>query len=347
MEQALELGRLVQPLLFWYDEHARILPWRKNQDPYRIWVSEIMLQQTRVEAVKPYFDRFMLALPDIQSLAEANETLLLKLWEGLGYYNRVRNLQKAAKIILEKYQGRFPHEFQDILSLPGIGEYTAGAISSISFGYPIPAVDGNVMRVVARILEEYREVTEACFKKEVTEALRGIYPINRCGDFTQALMELGAVICTPAGVPKCEDCPLTFLCKAYKNETQLKLPLKMKKQARKKELKTILILCEEDKVAIRKRQEGGLLGGLWEFPNVEGLLTPQEVSELLLTWGIAIEKVAGEMNSKHIFTHREWHMIGYQVLCLNRNHELDWVSKKTLEEDIPLPTAFKGFCKLL
>ncbi len=347
MNHSIELERIVLPLLFWYDENARILPWRENQDPYRVWISEIMLQQTRVEAVKPYFDRFLLTLPDLESLATVNETILLKLWEGLGYYNRARNLQKAAKIIMEEFKGQFPRAFQDILSLPGIGEYTAGAISSISFGFPVPAVDGNVMRVMARLFEEYRDVTDTAFKKEVTELLREIYPTDRCGDFTQAIMELGAVVCTPAGVPKCVDCPLTFLCKAYEKGTQQNLPLKTKKQERKKELKTVFVLHCQDTIAIRKRQKGGLLGGLWEFPNVEGWLLPEEMAVLLQEWGICVDKITEKISSKHIFTHREWHMVGYRVDCLNQNHEWDWVSKKALEEHIPLPNAFKGFFKLL
>lgn len=343
----LKLCEIVLPLLGWYDENARILPWRENTNPYRVWVSEIMLQQTRVETVKPYFDRFIQQLPDIQSLASAEEGHLLKLWEGLGYYNRVRNLQKSAQIIMRKYKGKFPNSYREILSLSGIGTYTAGAIMSISFEKPVPAVDGNVLRVIARLTECYENVTILKVKNQMTEILRDIYPIFRSGDFTQSLMELGATICLPNGFPKCEICPISFLCKAYQSNMQMALPVKSKKKPRKKEKKTVLLLCFENKIAIRQREMNTLLGGLWEFPNLEGSKTPEEVKDLLSQWQISIVKIAKGIDKKHIFTHIEWEMESYVIVCGNMSGDFSWVTKEKLANEITLPTAFQAFRKLL
>ena len=208
-----DLGEIPKPLLKWYDENRRILPWREEPTPYRVWVSEIMLQQTRVEAVKPYFERFMKALPDIQALAEAEEETLLKLWEGLGYYNRVRNLQKAAIQIMEDYGGQMPLDYEELLKLKGIGSYTAGAVSSIAGGRAVPAVDGNVLRVVSRVREDERLITDAKVKAAVEEDLKKVMPIDRPGDFNQAMMEIGACVCIPNGAPHCEECPLSEFAK--------------------------------------------------------------------------------------------------------------------------------------
>lgn len=341
------LSQIPAPLLAWYDANARILPWRESTAPYGVWVSEIMLQQTRVEAVKPYFDRFMIALPTLQALAEAPEEQLLKLWEGLGYYNRVRNLQKAAQQIMNVHGGIFPGTYEELLDLPGVGAYTAGAIASISFGLPVPAVDGNVLRVLARVTENYEDIGSAKVKQEVTAALAEIYPRDRSGDFTQSLMELGAIICTPNGVPKCEVCPLQGLCLAYRGKAQGDLPVKTKKKPRKIEDRTVLLLTCRGKIAICKRQDKGLLGGLWQFPNYEGALTAQEVELLLQSLGIRTKKLTPSIGRKHIFTHIEWHMTAYLVECEGTNPDLSWVSKEELEHTIPLPTAFRIFCKAL
>ena len=226
--QNIELEKIVIPLLNWYYQNKRILPWRENQDPYRVWVSEIMLQQTRVEAVIPYYERFMERFPTIESLALCEEEVLFKLWEGLGYYSRAKNLKKAAQKIYAEYQGQFPDKFEDILNLPGIGSYTAGAVASIAFGQARAAVDGNVLRVITRLTEDGRDIMDAKFRKEMTEQLEKIYPPKECGDFTQSLMELGAVICVPNGAPKCEICPLGSLCGAFQNGTQVQYPVKKK-----------------------------------------------------------------------------------------------------------------------
>ncbi|MEG1874104.1 MAG: A/G-specific adenine glycosylase [Angelakisella sp.] len=337
---------IVQPLLAWYDQNARVLPWRENTAPYRVWVSEIMLQQTRVEAVIPYYRRFMQELPTIQALADADEELLLKLWEGLGYYTRVRNLQKAAKKICAEYGGEFPADFDAIRSLPGIGDYTAGAISSISFGQPTPGVDGNVLRVVARLTADATDLANASFRVRTATALAEVYP-TRCGDFTQSLMELGAVVCLPNGAPKCDSCPLAFCCKAYAQGSQAVLPVKATKKERRQEDKTVLLLCCGDKVALRKRAAGGLLGGLWEFPNLDGLLSPEQAAEWLGTAGLAPCDLRALPAKRHVFTHVEWQMHGYLVQCANRADTFVWVTREELTERIGLPTAFKQFCKLL
>lgn len=337
------LAEIVEPLLYWYDLHARILPWRENTEPYRVWVSEIMLQQTRVEAVKPFYERFMDQLPTIQSLALAEEEVILKLWEGLGYYNRVRNLQKAAQLICAEHNGVFPQVYEQILALPGIGEYTAGAISSISFHKPVPAVDGNVLRVITRLTENSQDITSPALKKQMTHQLKEIYPMTRCGDFTQSLMELGATVCTPNGSPKCDDCPLSHLCNARRNGTQMQFPVKAKKAARKQQVMTVLLLCCGDKIAVNKRTSGGLLDGLWEFPNAPTPLTVSGVNEWLALHELQAKHIGKTSPQKHIFTHIEWKMDGYIVQCTGMNKEYTWVTRDILDKEITLPTAFKKF----
>lgn len=232
------LKQIVKPLLSWYDGHARVLPWRENRHPYRVWVSEIMLQQTRVEAVKPFFERFIKALPDVKSLAECPEDELLKLWEGLGYYNRVRNMQKAAQTVMEQYDGAFPADYEKLLSLPGIGHYTAGAIGSIAFDIPMPAVDGNVLRVLARVKASYEDILKQSVKSSMEKEVRKIIPADRAGDFNQALIELGAIVCVPNGKARCGACPLAFCCMAREKGIVDELPKKKAKKERRLEQKT-------------------------------------------------------------------------------------------------------------
>ena len=277
MEEEKLFAWIVDPLLHWYDAQARILPWRENQDPYRVWVSEIMLQQTRVDAVIAYFNRFMENFPHVKALAEAEEEEVLKLWEGLGYYSRARNLKKAAEVICEKHNGVFPKDYKEILALPGIGKYTAGAISSIAFEMPRAAVDGNVLRVVTRLNELEQDILEEKFRKQIGEQLEHVYPQNHCSEFTQSLMELGAMVCVPNGTPKCEECPLNKGCQAYKNNTWKKYPVKKEKAKRKIIDKTVLILCDDEKIAVRKRKDTGLLAGMWEFPNIDKKMHSVEI----------------------------------------------------------------------
>lgn len=341
----MELQEIVFPLLHWYRKNARVLPWRQKTTPYAVWVSEIMLQQTRVDTVIPYYNRFIAAFPDICALAEAEEERLMKLWEGLGYYSRARNMQKAAQIILNEHGGVFPGSYDAILDLPGIGPYTAGAIASIALGLPLPAVDGNVLRVFTRVTEDYRDITLPAFKTEVSEKLQSIYPQGQCGDFTQSLMELGAIICKPSGQPLCSACPLSHLCRAKEQGTQSSLPVKSAKPPRRREEKTVFLLCRGEWIALRQRPEGGLLGGLWEFPHTEGKLTKQQAGLLLTELGIEAEELMETTPQKHIFTHLEWHMRCYRAECKNRPDNFIWVTRKELEERYTLPTPFQKCLK--
>lgn len=346
-DQIKRIASLPEALLPWYRVHARKLPWRETKDPYHVWLSEIMLQQTRVEAVKQYYTRFLETLPTIRSLADADEALLLKLWEGLGYYSRVRNLQKAAKTILETHGGKFPTDYQDILALPGIGAYTAGAIASICFGQPTPAVDGNVLRVLSRLLGVEEPITSAGFKKKANTALREIYPKDATGDFTQALMELGATVCVPNGAPRCDVCPASAFCVAKAQERQKELPPKPVKKARRKESLTVFLITCGEYVAVCKRPNQGLLRGMWEFPNVAGKCTKEQATKALLKWGIVPTDIVKSVSRGHIFTHVEWNMTGYHFLSQNMPDTLTWVTKEQLDKEIALPTAFKQFTEVL
>lgn len=349
------LEHIVEPLLRWYDGHARVLPWREEPTPYRVWISEIMLQQTRVEAVKPYFERFISALPTIWDLAKVEEDKLLKLWEGLGYYNRARNLQSAAKIIVEQYDGEIPDKIPLLLQLPGIGSYTAGAIASIAYQKPYPAVDGNVLRVIARVMADDRDILNQSVKRYYEESLLSIIPLDRPGAFNQALMELGAMICIPNGMAKCEECPWCGFCEARKQDRIMELPNKAKKKPRIIEEKTILLIQDEEKVAIRKRPQKGLLAGLYEFPSMEGIQSRQYVIAYLETIGFHPIHIKKLEKSKHIFSHKEWHMIGYAIRVdeLDRPDEhadlqgLELVEKKKTEESYPIPAAFMAYTRYL
>jgi len=339
------LSQIVQPLLDWYAAHARILPWRDEPTPYRVWVSEIMLQQTRVEAVKSYFERFTAELPSIAALASAEEEPLMKLWEGLGYYSRVRNLQKAARQVMEHYDGNLPDDPQELMKLPGIGVYTAGAVASIAYGKPVPAVDGNVLRVIARVTASRANVSEAAVKSEIADQLKEVYPPNHAGDFTQSLMELGAIVCLPNSPPKCEICPLSALCAARAQGIAEDLPMKTAKKPRKIEERTVFLITCCDKAAIEKRPTKGLLAGLWEFPSVSGALSPQQAGDLLKTWGVSPEQIELLPPSKHIFTHIEWRMTGYLVFAAppTESNRFVWAERRELIEQYTLPAAFKSF----
>lgn len=338
------LAFLVRPLLRWYAQNKRTLPWRENTNAYCVWVSEIMLQQTRVEAAKPYYTRFMHALPTVQSLAQAKEDELLKLWEGLGYYARARNLQKAAQLVCAQHNGQIPNTRTALLALPGIGVYTAGAIASIAFGQAAAAVDGNVLRVISRVTEDYREVSSPAFKAEITSALEAVYPQGECGAFTQSLMELGALVCTPSAAPHCELCPLSTMCKAHLQHTVAQLPVKKPKPPRKCAQKTVFILQAGDKMAIEKRKKGGLLGGMWQLPNADGALTLPQAHAALEAWGITPLQMHTLPDKKHVFTHIEWQMHAYCVQCQPLcTAAFTWADCSALEHEIALPTAFRQF----
>ena len=305
-----------------------------------------MLQQTRVEAVKPYFDRFLAMLPTVADLANAEEALLMKLWEGLGYYRRVKNLQKAAKVMMEEFNGEIPASYPLLRSLPGIGEYTAGAIASIAFGMPVPAVDGNVLRVISRVCEDYRDILKPAIKRDVTQALKELYPKERAGDFTQSLMELGAMVCVPNGAPHCKECPLADICLAHLNHAADVIPVKTSKKPRKIEKKTVFLLEYQGKTAIQKRGDTGLLAGLWEFPNIEGDLSKEEAKKALKEMGLEIESLEKSGKATHIFTHIEWHMQIFKGKCIRQNAPaLRWVTEEELIHEVALPTAFKKVLK--
>lgn len=350
-----ELKEVPNPLLAWYDNNRRILPWREDPKPYRVWVSEIMLQQTRVEAVKPYFERFMKSLPDIEALAAAEEEVLLKLWEGLGYYNRVRNLQKAAIQIMEDYDGHMPDTYEELLKLKGIGSYTAGAIASIAFKRPVPAVDGNVLRVISRIRADERLITDAKVKSAVEEDLKLVMPIDRPGDFNQAMMEIGACVCIPNGETHCRECPLQEICKAHAEGCELQYPKKAAKKQRRIEEKTILVIRDENKAALKKRGDKGLLAGMYEFPSMEGYKTAEEVTAYLSANGIRTLRIQPLEEAKHIFTHKEWRMKGYMVrvdeLAPKELTEItkDWlfIEPRQTEEKYPVPAAFAAYTRYL
>lgn len=409
------LASIGGPLLAWYKTHARDLPWRQDKDPYRIWISEIMLQQTRVEAVKPYFLRFMERLPRVTALAQVEEEVLLKLWEGLGYYSRARNLKKAAMEMVERYGGRVPSAYEELLKLPGIGSYTAGAIASIAYKVPVPAVDGNVLRVISRVLGSAEDIARPQTKTWMEGALKKTMDQEEPGLFNQGLFEVGALLCTPYkraqrnvregagrapgndgevlsdGRPGCGDCPLAFACVAREKGLWREIPVKSGKKARRIEEKTVLVLrgwkerAEDgperaegspvrpdglkgtdrdmdgsgervEVVALRKRPPRGLLASLYEFPNVEGklVLDPADAASravLSKITGVAEEKIwdicpLGE--AKHVFSHVEWHMVGYQI-CVADGLPQSFICAdiRELEGKYPLPSAFLAYRKAL
>lgn len=343
-------------LLHWYEYNRRILPWREEPTPYHVWVSEIMLQQTRVEAVKGYYERFLEALPDIRALAEAEEGVLLKLWEGLGYYNRVRNMQKAARILTEQYDGQMPADYEKIRALPGIGDYTAGAISSIAFGLTYPAVDGNVLRVMSRIACNEADIAKEKTKQELKQDLTSVMPA-RSGDFNQALMELGATVCIPNGKPLCEQCPVMHLCRAFHAGRETELPVKTGAKARRVEKRRVYIVQWGEQFLLHKRENKGLLAGLWEFPNVlpdeaegDGKDIPEALERMLtelMPWAEASElrfTVKKTRKAKHIFSHVEWHMEGVWLTVSSPTKEAYAVREEAAcygigGADLPVETA--------
>lgn len=348
------IAAIKAPLLAWYPSVARQLPWREIVTPYRVWISEIMLQQTRVAAVIPYFERFMTTLPDIAALAAVPDDTLMKLWQGLGYYSRARNLKKAAQIILRDYSGAMPLAFDALLKLPGIGRYTAGAISSIAGHHAAPAVDGNVLRVVTRLTEYNGDVLKDVTKRAVEDALRPIYEESRVSaTLNQALMELGATVCVPNGAPHCDACPLKPLCRAKKHHTIAEFPRKAAKKARRIEQLTVLHLLDEatGRIALRQRPRKGLLAGLYELPHIPGHATAAAVRRLLKDAGFTVLHVKKRAPARHIFSHVEWDMIAYDVTLapstadiVCETHEVFlWATADDLRTTYSVPAAFQYF----
>lgn len=340
------LPDIAPPLLEWYRQNKRVLPFRTISTPYRVWVSEIMLQQTRVSAALPYFERFMQALPTVADLAACEPEKLHKLWEGLGYYSRVRNLQKAAQIVMEQYGGHLPADYEALQKLPGIGAYTAGAIASICFGLPVPAVDGNVLRVFARLLGDARDVTKPDVKKEMTAQVLCLQPPECPGDYNQALMELGALVCVPNGVPLCESCPLHALCAAHRMGTAESLPCKAP-PAEKKLLHytVVLVLDGSGHVLLQQRAQTGLLAGLWQPILLEGNLSAKQLPQALAKLGLSCENIQTLPDAKHVFTHLIWQMNGFAVHSAPcpAPQGCVWAARTELEDTYTLPNAFKVY----
>lgn len=336
--------RLREPLLQWYGEHRRHLPWREEVTPYRTWVSEIMLQQTRVAAAAPYFARFMSELPTVQALAEVEQGRLMKLWEGLGYYSRAKNLQRTAQLLMQEWGGELPRSYRDLVALPGIGDYTAGAILSIAYGIAEPAVDGNVLRIVARLTAEEGEITDAAVKRKVRAAVAQTMSREHPGAYNQALMDLGAMICTPNGEPLCEQCPAREFCIAHAEGRAAELPLRAKKKARRVEEMTVLLLRREGKTALRQRGDEGLLASLWEFPHLQGQLDEEQTAAALHRLGIRVREWEKCFQAKHVFTHVQWQMRCY-VLQVEGESPSDWVWMERGELSAhAVPSAFEK-CK--
>lgn len=330
-------------LLEWHDEHARQLPWKGENDPYRIWISEIMLQQTRTETVSGYYQAFVQAFPDVYALAQADEERLMKQWEGLGYYSRARNLQKAARMIVTEYDGRLPDTAGELMKLPGIGDYTAGAIASIAFHRREPALDGNAIRVLSRISGERRCVGEAAVKRALKETGRALMTGERPGDFNQAMMGLGNMICVPAN-PKCELCPVRPFCLAREEGAEKELPnLPPKPEKKNLSVGVALVFCGE-RVLLVKRPDEGLLAGLWAFPSFEGARSEKDVREALSEMGISAGRGVRLTDAEHVFTHRVWKMKGwrYEADDLPLNGSFRWADAMALK-DAALPTAFRAY----
>ena len=337
-----QLSLLPGALLPWYQENKRSLPWREDREPYHVWLSEIMLQQTRVEAVKGYYARFLAANPTVEDLASCDDDRLHKLWEGLGYYSRVRNLKKAAEVILAEYGGVFPEDYDLVRKLPGIGDYTAGAICSICFDLPTPAVDGNVLRVMSRIQDDDTPIDLPARKKEVQRQLAAVYP-ERAGDFTQALMELGATLCGPNRKPSCEDCPCRDFCLGYQRGRAELLPVKSPKKARKQQDITAFILRCGDSFALEKRPDSGLLAGLWQFPNIPGKLDAAGAMVWAAERGLKPENIRRISEKKHIFTHIQWNITGVYLEISEKSESFRWYTEESIESGAALPTAFRQF----
>ena len=336
------LQQLPAAILPWYRENKRPLPWRQDKEPYHIWLSEIMLQQTRVEAVKGYYTRFLEALPTIHALASCDDDLLHKLWEGLGYYSRVRNLKKAAQTILLQHNGLFPTTYEEVIALPGIGEYTAGAICSIAYDLPTPAVDGNVLRVITRLAEDPTPIDLPAYKTAVRQALSAIYPSD-AGDFTQGLMELGATVCGPNRKPDCERCPCHAFCRSARSGTAEQFPVKLPKKPRKVQEMTVLILSCDGRYALQKRPNKGLLAGLWQFPNVPGHLDAQAALDAVEQMGLKPRQLLRQVKRNHIFTHIQWDMVGTYLEVTAPEGDFTWLSGAQINANAALPTAFRQF----
>ena len=339
-----QLKECLPRIIDWYAGSRRVLPWRQEPTPYHVWISEIMLQQTRIEAAIAYYERFLRELPTVEALAAVDEDRLMKLWEGLGYYSRARNLKKAAVLLTEQYGGQLPREAAVLKKLPGIGDYTAGAIASIAYGQPEPAVDGNVLRVLSRVLDSEEDVLSPQTRRRMAALLREQYPTGeRAGLLTEGLMELGETLCIPNGEAHCELCPVRTHCLARARNRVAELPVKAAPKARRMEERTVLLLRCGDRWAIRRREAKGLLAGLWEYPNLLGHLTGQEAAAWAKAQGA--EPLAWEDlgQAVHVFSHVEWHMRGYRVDCDREAEGFLWAESDAIAREYSIPTAFRFY----
>lgn len=338
------LSDAVEPLIRWFRCVRKPLPWRQDPTPYHVWISEIMLQQTRIEAVIPYYHRFLEAFPDVVALASSPEDKLMKLWEGLGYYSRARNLKKTAQQIVDRFDGVMPSSAEELRKLPGIGDYTAGAIASLAYGKPEPAVDGNVLRVIARLNADDRDVMRSATRIDIADALRSVYPEGESAALlTEGLMELGETVCIPNGTPLCHACPWKGLCLSESRGEMERYPVRAPKKERRIEERSVLLVRADGKFAIRKRPSGGLLAGMWEFPNLEGKKTASQIEEYLTGLGLKVVSIEPCGKAKHVFSHVEWHMTGFLIDCDQKNDVFSWETPETICAEKAIPTAFKVY----
>ena len=338
-----------EPLVAWYKANERDFPWRSDPSPYRVWVSEIMLQQTRIEAALPYFERFMEALPTVRDLAEADEDVLLKLWEGLGYYSRVRNLQKAARQVMCNFDGKLPNRYDELLTLAGVGEYTAGAIASIAFSQPVAAVDGNVLRVMARMLNEDGDVMKPTVRKQLATVVSTLVSQTDPGAFNQGIMELGETICLPNTMPHCDQCPVSDCCAVAGTERAAQLPTRVAAKAKKVEKRTVLTVITDEvtpRVLLHRRPARGLLAAMWELPNV--LTDETTAEEMCAKWGTPILSKTQGPKGKHVFSHIEWLLNGVVIKTKPFLPPTDYVWADREELSVyALPTAFRTYAQAL
>ena len=346
MDKETRIQNCIGRIAAWYPGVRRSLPWRESPTPYRVWISEIMLQQTRIEAVIPYYERFLHEFPDPAALAAAEDDRLMKLWEGLGYYSRARNLKKAAVRMVEEYGGQLPRTAAELKKLPGIGDYTAGAIASIAWGAPEPAVDGNVLRVLSRVLESGEDILAPKTRAAMTQLLRRHYPAGeQAALVTEGLMELGETICIPNGEAACGACPLAPLCLARQNGSVSRYPVKAPPKARRAEERTVLLLRCGLRWAVRRREERGLLAGLWEFPNLPGRLSAEQAAAEIRKLGGAPVSCVPCGEAKHVFTHIEWHLTGFLAEVEAEIPAFTWKTAREIRAECSIPTALKAYWK--
>ncbi len=338
------LKEIIPLIISWYEKNKKDLPWRRDADPYAIWISEIMLQQTRIEAVIPYYHRFLYELPHVRALAECEDDRLMKLWEGLGYYSRARNLKKAAGLLVSEYGGVFPKTAGELRKLPGIGDYTAGAIASIAFGEPEPAVDGNVLRVYSRVAASAEDIALLSTKRAVSELLRSVYPTGKeAGMLTEGLMELGETVCLPNGTPLCDSCPLWDKCTACLTGSVDRYPVKSVKKARREEEKTVFLIHDGKcgTYALRKRPKTGLLADMWEFPNVSGHLSEDAVKAKVEDMGFSVGSIRFLGSARHVFSHVEWDMVVYEIVVGSCEGKLLFETAEQIRRNYAVPSAFR------